>query len=286
MDVHLMRGRPAIARLFMGLRRPKLDRIGVDLAGEVVAVGAKVTGFGPGDAVFGACRGAFADYACARQDRIAAKPDGLSFEAAAAIPVAGLTALQGLRKGGLKAGQTVLVIGAGGGIGSFAVQLARHAGAHVTGVGSTRHMDRVRSLGAERVIDYTREDLLRCGEHYDLIFDLAGTRSFGALRQILAPDGIMVAGGIAGAEPSLLWIAAWGMRTLAGLLQARFGRQKLVFCSAKVRSADLAELAALAEAGAIRPAIGGRFTLAEAAAAMREVAGGHAEGKMVIVPDP
>jgi NADPH:quinone reductase-like Zn-dependent oxidoreductase len=283
MDVHFMRGKPALARLFLGLRRPKHDRAGVDMAGTVEAVGAGVTRFRPGDAVFGPCRGAFADYACAQEDRLAAKPEGLSFEEAAAIPVAGLTALQGLRKGGLKAGQNLLVIGAGGGIGTFAVQLARHAGACVTGICSGRHADLVRSLGAERVVDYTREDFVRGGALYDLIFDLAATRSFGALRRILAPDGIMVAGGIAGARASFPWIAAWGVRTLAGLLQARFLRQKLVFCSTKVRPDDLAELAALAEAGAMRPAIGGRFPLAEAAAAIGEVAGGHAEGKMVIV---
>jgi NADPH:quinone reductase-like Zn-dependent oxidoreductase len=284
MDVHFMRGKPALARLFLGLRRPKHDRAGVDMAGEVEAVGADVTCFRPGDAVFGPCRGAFADFACAREDRLAAKPAGLSFEAAAAIPVAGLTALQGLRKGGLKAGQKVLVIGAGGGIGTFAVQLARHAGASVTGVCSTRHLDLVRSLGAGRAVDYTREDILETGGLYDLVFDLAGTRSFGALRRILAPDGIVVAGGMAGARASFAWMAAWGMRTLAGLVQARFLRQKFLFCSTKVRSADLAELAALAESGAARPAIGGRFALADAAKAVKEVADGHAEGKMVIIP--
>src|SRR4051812_16631176 len=208
MDVHLIRGKPAVARLFMGLRRPKMERPGADVAGEVEAIGPNVTGFRPGDAVFGACRGAFAEYACAAEGRLAAKPASLSFEQAAALPVAGLTALQGLRdKGALRAGQAMLIVGAGGGVGSFAVQIAKAAGARVSAVCSARHLDFVGALGADRAIDYGAEDFTRAGGTYDLIFDLAGNRSFSALRRILAPDGVVVFGGIAGGPVSLGWAA-------------------------------------------------------------------------------
>jgi NADPH:quinone reductase-like Zn-dependent oxidoreductase len=284
MDVHLMRGKPAIVRLFMGSRRPRIDRPGADVAGEVVAVGAKVASFRPGDAVFGACRGAFAEYACAAESRLVAKPPALSFEEAAALPVAGLTALQGLRKGGCGAGQKVLVIGAGGGIGSFAVQIARALGASVDAVCGARHHAFVRALGADRVIDYGSEDYTRTGGRYDLIFDLAGTRSFSAQRRILAPEGIVVLGGIAGGRTSLGWMLRWAARCLGGLLVARFTKQRLAFVSAKLHKEDLAELAALAAAGKIKPAIGARYALADAGAALAHVEEGHAEGKVVIVP--
>ncbi len=282
MDVHLMRGRPLLARLFMGLRRPKFDRPGVDVAGEVEAVGAKVTGFRPGDAVFGAARGAFADFVCTREDRLAAKPPSLSFEDAAALPIAGLTALQALR-GRLRPGQEVLIVGAGGGIGSFAVQMARAAGARVDAVCGGRHADFVRALGAERVIDYREEDFTRAGGRYDLIFDLAGTRGFSAMRRILAPDGMVVMGGIAGGKVTLGWALGCAARVLAGFLRARFSKQTLAIVSAKLHKEDLAELARLAAEGKVKPAITARYALAEAGAALAYVAGGHAEGKVVIV---
>ena len=284
MDVHLMRGTPLIVRLFMGLRRPRIARPGVDVAGEVVAVGAKVAGFRPGDEVFGACRGAFAELACATEARLVAKPPSLSFEEAAALPVAGVTALQGLRKGDCRAGRKVLVIGAGGGIGSFAVQIAHAFGAGVDAVCSARHAEFVRALGAERVIDYRTEDFTRTHARYDLIFDLAGTRPFTAQRRVLAPEGILVLGGIAGGRTSLGWMLRWAARLLVGLLVARFATQRLAIVSAKLHKDDLAELAALAEAGRIRPAIGARYALADAGAALAYVAQGHAEGKVVIVP--
>ena len=282
MDVHMMRGRPLIARLFVGLRRPKFDRPGADVAGEVEAVGAKVADFRPGDAVFGAARGAFADLACAGESRLAAKPPSLSFEEAAALPVAGLTALQALR-GRLRPGQQVLIVGAGGGIGSFAIQLARAAGARVDAVCSGRHAGFVRALGAETVFDYEKEDFTRSGRRYDLIFDLAGTRGFSALRRILAPDGVVVMGGIAGGRVTLGWALGCAARVLAGLLRARFSTQSLAIVSAKLHKEDLAELARLAAEGKVKPAITARYPLAEAGAAMAYVAEGHAEGKVVIV---
>jgi NADPH:quinone reductase-like Zn-dependent oxidoreductase len=284
MDVHLMRGSPAVVRLFMGLRRPRIDRPGVDVAGEVAAVGAKVTGFRPGDAVFGACRGAFADLACAAESRLVAKPPALSFEEAAALPVAGLTALQGLRKGGCRAGHKVLVIGAGGGIGSFAMLIAQASGASVDAVCSARHIAFVRALGAERVIDYREEDYARGGGRYDLIFDLAGTRSFAAQRRVLAPDGVVILGGIAGGRTTLGWMLRWAARCLVSLLIARFSTQRLAFVSAKLHKDDLAELARLAATGQAKPSITARYALADAGLALAYVAEGHAQGKVVIVP--
>lgn len=285
MDVHLLRGRPLLARLGLGLRRPKMNRPGVDIAGEVEAVGGKVTGFRPGDRVFGACRGAFAEFAIAAEGRICAMPPPLSFEDAAALPVAGVTALQGLRDVG-KAGprQAVLVVGAGGGIGSLAIQIAIASGARVTAVCSARHADLVRSLGAERVIDYEREDFTRSGGRYDLVFDLAGTRSFSAMRRILAPHGTIVLGGIAGGRPALGWMARWGMRILAGMVRARFSTQRLAFVGARMHKEDLAELARLVTEGKVRPAIGARYALADAGAALAYVAEGHAGGKAMVVP--
>jgi NADPH:quinone reductase-like Zn-dependent oxidoreductase len=205
-------------------------------------------------------------------------------EEAAALPVAGITALQGLRKGACRAGQKVLVIGAGGGIGSFAVQIAQAFGASVDGVCSARHAAFVRALGAERVTDYREEDYTRGGGRYDLIFDLAGTRSFSAQRRVLAPEGVVILGGIAGGKTRLGWMLRWAVRCLGGLLVARFSTQRLAFVSAKLHKDDLAELAALAEAGKIKPAIGARYALADAGAALAHVAEGHAEGKVVIVP--
>lgn len=281
MDVHFLRGRPLLARLALGLRRPKMNRPGVDVAGEVEAAGANVTAFKPGDAVFGACRGTFAEFVCGAESRLAAKPPSLSSEEAAALPVAGVTALQGLRDAGrLQGGQEVLIVGAGGGIGSLAIQIARAFGARVTAVCSGRHIALVRALGAERVIDYEQEDFTRAGGCYDLILDLAGARSFSELRRILTPEGAVVLGGIAGAR-SMFGAAA---RTLGGVLRARFSTQRLAIVSAKLHKEDLAELARLAAEGKLKPAIGARYTLAEAGAALVYVAEGHAGGKAVILP--
>jgi NADPH:quinone reductase-like Zn-dependent oxidoreductase len=285
MDVHLLRGRPLLARLVFGLRRPKMDRPGVDVAGEVEAVGEKVTSFKPGDAVFGACRGAFAELACAAESRLAAKPPSLSFEDAAALPVAGVSALQALRDiGKVQEGQEVLIVGAGGGIGSLAVQIARAFGARVTAVCSARHAALVRELGAERVIDYRAEDFTRAGGRYHLILDLAGTRGFSELRRILAPEGMVAMGGIAGGRPALGWMLGCAARCLAGYLQARFSTQRLAFVSAKLHKEDLVELARLVADGKVKPAIGARYALVDAGAALAYVAEGHAGGKVVIIP--
>ena len=196
LDWHTMRGTPYFIRMMTGLRRPKIARLGVDVAGQVEAVGSNVTRFKPGDPVFGACSGAFAEYVCTRESALAAKPDNVTFEQAAAVPVAALTALQSLRdKGKIQPGQKVLINGAAGGVGTFAVQIARSFGADVTGVCSTRNVDMVRSIGADRAVDYTQEDFTRSGQRYDLILDLVGNHSLLACRRALNPKGTYVAAG-------------------------------------------------------------------------------------------
>ena len=284
MDGHFIAGRPAIARLAFGLFRPRRSRAGADAAGIVVGIGAGVTRFRPGDAVFGACRGAFAELACAPERGLAAKPDTLSFEQAAALPVAGLTALQGLRDHGrLAAGQRVLITGAAGGIGSFAVQIAKARGAEVTAVCSARGLDLVRALGADRVIDREKEDFTRGGACWDLIFDLVQSRGFGACRRVLAPDGILVAGGVLAVGPPRFGpMMRWAGRLLLGLLRSRFGRRKLRSFVAKLDADDLAELAALAARGTIKAAIDRRYPLEQAGAAIRYVQEGRAHGKVII----
>jgi NADPH:quinone reductase-like Zn-dependent oxidoreductase len=287
-DAHMMRGRPAMARLAMGLRRPKRDRIGADVAGEVEAVGPGVTRFRAGDAVFGACPGALADYGCALESKLCAKPPALSFEAAAAVPVAGLTALQGLRDAGrLRPGQKVLVIGASGGIGTFAVQIAKALGGEVTGVCSAGNFALVRSLGADRAIDYAAGDFTRGGERWDLIFDLASTRSFRALRRALVPGGTIVPAGLigGGGAPSTTWMLRWAGRSLAGIALARFSRERLAYFVAKLRHEDLSALAALIEAGEVTPVIDRRYPLDRAAEALGYLVTGHARGKVVIDVD-
>jgi len=196
LDWHSMRGEPFLVRLGGGLRKPKETRLGADIAGRVEAVGKAVTHFQPGDAVFGVCAGGFAEYACAREDRIALKPANLSFEAAAAVPVAAFTALQGLRDTGkIQAGQKVLINGASGGVGTFAVQIAKTFGAEVTGVCSTRNLQMVRSIGADHVIDYTQADFTRNGQQYDLIYDAVANRSVADIRRALSPSGICAIAG-------------------------------------------------------------------------------------------
>jgi NADPH:quinone reductase-like Zn-dependent oxidoreductase len=285
LDGHYMRGRPRIVRLGFGMRRPKLTRPGADFAGVVEAVGGSVTRFRPGDAVFGTGRGAFADFVCTAEAKLAAKPAALSIEQAAALPVAGLTALQGLRdQGRLRAGQEVLIVGAGGGIGTFAVQIARATGARVTGVCSRAKVELVRSIGADRVIDYGREDVLRAGERYDLIFDLAADRSFGRWRRALAPGGMVIAGGMAGGggEPDGAWLAGWAARTAGGLLLSRFVGEKLILFVARINAEDLAALAALVEAGKVTPVIDRLYSLADVPAAIRRLTSGQALGKVVV----
>lgn len=288
MDSHYIGGKPAIARLAFGLFKPKRTRPGADFAGVVVGIGAGATRFKPGDAVFGACRGAFAEMACAPERALAHKPEALTFEAAAALPVAGLTALQALRdRGRLAAGQRVLITGAAGGIGSFAVQIAKAWGAEVTATCSARGLDLVRALGADRAIDREQEDVTGSDERWDLILDLVQSRSFGAWRRVLAPDGVLIpAGVLASTAPRPGWMLRWAGRLLIGLLQSRFGRQKLRMVMAKLNAGDLATLAEMVSEGRVTPAIDRRYSLDETAAAIAYVKEGRAHGKVVVTMEP
>ncbi len=278
-DWHLVRGLPYIARPQLGLRRPKWSLPGSDLAGQVEAVGASVTRFRPGEEVY-ACveSGGFSEYACVSQDRLARKPANLSFEQAAAVPLAAITALQGLRFGGIEKGQKVLIVGASGGVGSFAVQLATHLGAHVTGVCSTSNLELVRSLGAERLVDYTQRDAIRVGETYDLIFQLGGEQSPRELRRALEPKGTLV---LSSGESRGRWIGPiW--RILSGAVLNPFVGQRIAPFLAKANAEDLEELTELIEAGAIRPVVERTYSLAETPEAIRQVETGHTRGKLVI----
>jgi NADPH:quinone reductase-like Zn-dependent oxidoreductase len=278
-DWYAMAGIPWVARPQMGLRKPRAGRLGLDLAGEVTAVGAGVTRFQPGDEVFGAGTGTLAEYAVASEDALVGKPANLSFEQAAAVPVAGLTALQGLRdKGRLQPGQQVLVNGASGGVGTFAVQVAKALGAEVTGVCSTRNVEMVGSLGAARVVDYTREDFTRTDRRYDLLLDVAGSRPWSACRQVLTPRGILVLVG-----------APRGSRLLGPLdhiLKVRLASlrasQKVVFFISKALQRDLEALRELLAAGKVTPVVERTYALPEAAEAFRHLGEGHARGKLVI----
>jgi len=277
LDWHLMRGIPSIIRLTTGLRRPKSPVPGVDAAGTVESVGRNVTRFRPGDEVFGMRTGAFAEYVAGKERNFVAKPVGLSFEQAAAVPVAGETALQGLRdKGQIRPGQKVLVNGASGGVGTFAVQVAKSFGANVTGVCSPRNVDLVRSIGADRVMDYTREDFVRDGQRYDMIFDVAWTHSGSDCRRVLTPNGIHVLAGQSSREkPSILPL-------LLAPLVSRFRRQKLVSYIAKHNNADLVALKQLIEAGKVTPIIDRTFPLREVPEAIRYLGEGHPRAKIVI----
>ena len=277
MDVHLMKGRPLIARLAFGLTRPKHVCPGVDLAGVVEAIGPGATRFQPGDEVFGSCRGTFAEIASAPEARLAAKPAEISVASAAAIPVAGCTALQGLRKARLEAGQRVLVNGAAGGVGSFAVQLAMSLGAEVTGVCSARNRERVRSLGADRVIAHDEEDFTRGAERYDLIFDVASNHGFAALRRALAPGGTLLVAGFSG-----LGAGRAALRLIGGLLISLFTRERMKLLAARIDVDDLAAIAELARTGKVTPMIESCYGLGDAAAALGEVAAGHARGKVIV----
>jgi NADPH:quinone reductase-like Zn-dependent oxidoreductase len=283
-DYFVMTGEPYVVRLVFGLRRPRHGIPGRDLAGVVAAVGKDVTDLQPGDEVFGwSTAGTLAEYACVPADNLAPVPANLPVVEAAAVPTSAMTALQALRDiAHVRPGQTVLVTGASGGVGTFAVQIAKAFGAEVTGVCSTGNLELVRSIGADRAIDYSSEDFTRGGERYDLIFDLVQGRGFGACRRVLAPEGRLVAGGILAVEPTFPRMARWGLRVVADLLRARFGRQKLVLFVAKLRADDLAELAVLVATGKVTPVIGARYPLRETAAAIRHLAGGHARGKIVI----
>ena len=275
---HLMAGQPYAIRLVSGLRAPKNPVPGLDVAGTVVAAGADVTGFAVGEEVFGIGQGSFAEYARARQDKLARKPASLTFGQAAVVAVSGLTALQGLRDAGcLRPGQHVLITGASGGVGSFAVQLARAFGAEVTGVCSTEKTGLVRSLGAAHVIDYTQDDFAGSGHHYDLIIDIAGSPSLSRLRSALTPAGTAV---LTGGEDGGNWT---GMgRQFRALAMSPFLRQRLTMVTPRQRSADLERLTPLIEAGTVTPSIGATFPLNQVPEAMRHLESGKARGKVAI----
>jgi NADPH:quinone reductase-like Zn-dependent oxidoreductase len=257
--------------------RLKNERPGVDVAGEIVAVGSTVTQFKPGDAVFGGGKGAFAEYACAREAKLALKPDSVTFEQAAAVPIAGLTALQALRdKGHLQLGQKVLINGAAGGLGTFALQIAKSFGANVTGVCSTKNIEMVRSLGADRVIDYTREDFAQGSERYDLLLDNVGNRALSAMRRVLSPNGKCV---IAGAPKKMSAVFAWLLKIYGRSLLLR---QNFKFLIANINRDDLTTFAELIKAGEISPVIDRRYPLSEMADAMAYAEEGHARAKVVI----
>jgi NADPH:quinone reductase-like Zn-dependent oxidoreductase len=281
MDWHLVRGAPILVRLSEGLLRPKQTTPGVDVAGVVEAVGREVTELKPGDEVFGARSGAMAECVAGRLRNFVRKPANLTFEHAAAIPVAATTALQGLRDHGhVDAGQSVLVLGAGGGVGSFAVQLAKAFGASVTATTSPASVEAVRSIGADRVIDYTREDVTRGGQRFDLVLDVGGYGSLGALGRIVTEAGTIVVVGAGDAR--LLGIVAG---IVEGKLRSRLRGQRIVNYLARTNREDLLLLADLAAAGKIAPVIDRSYPLAEAGEAIRYVETGQARGKVAIVHD-
>ncbi|KRT64558.1 MAG: alcohol dehydrogenase [Chloroflexi bacterium CSP1-4] len=279
-DWYTLTGTPYVGRTQLGLLKPKSNRMGVDFAGTVEAVGRDVTQFRPGDEVFGGRSGAFAEYVCVREDRaVVPKPANVTFDEAAAVPVAAITALQGLRdKGQIQPGQKVLINGASGGVGTFAVQIAKAFGAEVTGVCSTRNVDLVRSIGADHVIDYTQEDFTRSDRRYDLMLDVAGSRSWSACRRVLNPQATLV---IVGAPKGNRLIGPLSHIVKVRLAALR-SSQKVVFFIAKFNKADMAVLRELLEAGKVTPVMDGRYELSEIADALRYMGEGHCRGKVVI----
>jgi NADPH:quinone reductase-like Zn-dependent oxidoreductase len=279
LDLHYMRGTPYLIRTGAGLRKPKNTRLGADLAGRVEAVGSSVAQFKPGDEVFGVRTGAFAEYVCKLEKTLAPKPVNLTFEQAAAVPVAACTALQGLRdKAQIQPGQKDLINGAGGGVGTFAVQIAKSFGGDVTGVTNTRNMDMVRSIGADHVIDSTQEDFTRSGQRYDLILDAGGNHSSSDTRRTLNSNGTLV---IAGAVSTDNWLGPL-VGPLQALVMSRFVSQTLVSFLASVTKEDLVALKELIEAGKVRPVIDRTYTLSEVPDVLRYLEEGHARGKVVI----
>ena len=282
LDWHFMRGTPYLMRLDAGLRKPRTARLGVDFSGVVEAVGQGVTNLAPGDEVFGGKSGAFAEYVCVAADRsIVRKPANLTFEQAAAVPIAGLTALQALRdKARLRAGNSVLINGASGGVGTFAVQIAKEMGAEVTGVCSGRNVEMVRSLGADRVIEYTKEDFARDTARYDILLDNVGNRTLSDCRHVLNPDGryVLIGGGGPSDHP---WIGPFG-RILHQALLSKFVSQQLGFFISSMKKEDLAALSELTAAGKVTPVIDRRYPFGEIAEAIRYLETGRARGKVVV----
>ncbi|AOT03218.1 NAD(P)-dependent alcohol dehydrogenase [Arthrobacter sp. U41] len=276
---HLMTGMPYLTRAFFGLKAPRNPIRGREVAGRVEAVGRNVVGFRPGDEVFGTAEGTFAEFVCAKEGKIARKPARLSFEQAAAVPISATTALQGLRNSGrLQPGQDVLIIGAGGAVGSFAVQLAKALGAQVTGVCSTAKLDLVRSIGADHVIDYRHDDFADGARRFDLILDTAGNRPLSVLRRALRRRGTLV---IVGGEGGGRWTGGFE-RSLRAALLTPFVGQKLKGLMTAERQEDLRYLAEVIDAGSVTPVIDKSYPLRDAAAAIRHLRDGHARGKVVI----
>lgn len=279
-DWHLMRGHPYVVRLVYGLRRPKRPIPGVDVAGIVEGVGADVTGFRPGDEVLGCAGGSLAEYVTAPAKDLILKPADMTFEQAATVTLAGCTALQAVRdQGELESGQRVLVNGAAGGIGTFAVQIAKALGANVTGVCSTRNVDMVRSIGADSVVDYTAEDFTRQGEKYDLILDAVGKRSLSDLRRALTSKGTLVI--VGGADGN--WVRPLAL-PLKGAIVSRFVSQRLRFFVAKICREDLLVLTELVTTGKLTPVIDRTYALAAGAEAIAYLEAGHARGKVIVTP--
>ncbi len=282
-DGHMIRG-SWLMRPMAGMRKPKNTRFGTDFSGVVEGIGKDVTNFKPGDEVFGAKNGAVADYICVKADRgIVIKPNNITFEQAGSVAVAALTALQGLRDmGRIQAGQKVLINGASGGVGTFAVQIAKAYGAEVTAVCSTRNVDLVKSLGADRAIDYTKEDFTKTDQHYDMLYDLVGNHGFSERRKILTPNGICVLAGVGGAG---IHPGSWG-RMLGNFWNAflsKFSKRKFPFYIAKLTKDDLNVLRDLMQSGKVAPVIDRTYKMSETQAALRYLEEGHAHGKVVIV---
>src|SRR5271165_2142 len=297
-DGGLMKGNPYSARILFGLRKPKDTRPGRDVAGQVEAVGRNVTQFKPGDEVFGSCisdphdsgaevwihcQGAFAEYVCAPVSTLVMKPDNVTFEQAASVPLAALTALQGLRdKGQIQPGQKVLINGAAGGVGTFAVQIAKSFGAEVIGVCSTRNVDMVRSIGADHLIDYTQEDFTKSGQRYDVIFDCVLNHSLSACRRVLNPKGIYIGVGGSGSR----WMIGLLAPLIKALVLSPFVSQKLVSVMARPSKEDLTIMRELMATGKVTPVIDKCYSLSEVPAAIRYLEERHARGKVVITLEP
>lgn len=282
LDWHLLRGEPYLIRLMgFGIFTPKQQLLGTDIAGRIEAVGKVVTKFKVGDAVFGAGTAGFAEYACMREDKLVSKPANLTFEQCAAVPVAGITALQGLRDHGkIQSGQNVLINGASGGVGTFAVQIAKAFGAQVTGVCSTKNLEMVKSVGADHVIDYTKEDFWKSGKQYDLILDNAAFQSIRESLRALKPNGIyVIVGGDSSSSASIL------LTLIVNPVIAWIAKRKLVSFMARIKQSDLEFLKELLESGKIVPVIGQKFPLSDVPDAIRHIERGHTRGKVIVTVD-